>query len=242
MNLRFVAFLLVVLATTFGQAQLVASKDMTGREPQPAREMNVPLPAECPQTDERFIDHADGFVRKQHPEKLELSIVSVEPALLAPGKDFKVTVRLKNVGSYNALIPWQEMQVQPAQIDPEDSTVSYQSALISLKVGTAKESPIRIKGELWLHGAPNERRDFLELLPGNWVELSFSGKAECQYDGDLCRKLEPDGRGALTAHWEQWLFEEKVENCRAKTAALVMRRLKSDPIVIGYGGPIHPAK
>ena len=237
---RFVALpVLALVMTPCTLAQLVATKDLTSSPAKPATPTEAPTttsPASGEQERDCFIDHRDGAVVREVREKIRLEIVSADPRLVYDKAPILVTVRLKNEGDQPVLVPWRTVHVEPVRIGPNYET-DYEQATIRVKLGTQEKrgQGTHLKGGAVLEAVPDKYDQHIQLLPGQWVEVKFSAFVECLYDTDWgCPGFKADQRAQLVAHWDEWLFTQQGQGCKAVTGAYKSRTIDSDPVGIVY--------
>jgi len=133
---------LVTSLSACAVAQLIATKDLTHISGQPTTPVKAPYATpviSAAGENDCFIDHRDGAIVRDVPEKLSFEIVSAEPRLVHNGAEITVTVRLKNEGDQQVVVPWEVGAIEPVKTDPNDETLSYESATIRLALGSPKD-------------------------------------------------------------------------------------------------------
>ena len=233
---------LMLFASHYAPAQLVATKDLTDTGSVPTALPTLPellsdtRTPDNPEKQDCFFGMAHGVIVRDVPEKLHLEIVSADPRLVYDGTAMMITVRLKNVGDLPVLVPWQTNQVEP-DIDPKTGDTSYESATIHLTFGTLEDRQhyTYLKGEATLAAAPSNRAQHLELLAGQWVDLKFKAALECHSKETwACKQFHADEHAQLTAHWWEWLFTREEKGCGGMRGAFKSRTLESTPIEVVY--------
>lgn len=221
-------------------AQLIDTKDLTNAPTaQQATTANLavgengnPLDQDC------FIDHFNGFVIRDVPEKLHLEIVSADLQAIDGKTQITANIRLKNEGNHAVLLPWQAVEVEPPRTGA-DEELKYEAAIIGLKLGTQKyrNHGARLKGEAELRADPNSYAQHVDVLPGQWVELKYTALVECQYElagAPLCSPFKDDKHARLTAFWHEWVITEQGYGCTAKSRSDKSRMIDSPPLEIEY--------
>lgn len=231
---RMALFVCWVLVSGCAAAQLIDTKDLTD-----SRAVVTPTPSQSTTTDKDcFIDHSDGRIIRDIPEKLRLEIVSAELQRIDETTQITAHIQLKNEGSHAVLLPWQTAAVGPRRT-AADEEVKYEAAIVGLKLGTQeyRSHGTRLRGEAELRADPNSYVQHVELLPGQWVDLKYTALVECQYDladPPLCSPFRTDEHARLTAFWHEWLITEQGDGCAAKSSADKSRMIDSPPLEIDY--------
>jgi hypothetical protein len=216
--------------------QLVATKDFISDPVKP------PIPTQPTsgttegQGRDCFHEHYDGAIVRNVREKLRLEVVSADPRLIYDKAAIVVIVRLKNEGDQPVLVPWQTVHSQPVKMAPDDET-SYENATIRVTLQTQEKrgGGAYLKGGAVFEALPDNYGQHAQLLPGQWVEVRFRALVECLYSPDWgCPAFKADQHAQLMAHWNEWLFTQKGDGCKAVTGAYTSRTLDSDPLEIVY--------
>jgi hypothetical protein len=235
--------LLVTLAlSTVSGAQLIDTKDASNISLRPTTSAQVQatdLATKATPEEDCFTDHYDGFVKRKHPEKLRLEIVSADTHFANETTEIIVTVRIKNEGHWPVLLPWQTDPVAPSKTGGPNDEVSHEGGLLRLSLGTqeyrAHGAPL--EGDVEFEAVPRSLEEHVRLLQGQWVEVRFKALAECWLnaaDPPLCSEFKTDEHARLTAEYNEWLFTQQGQGCKAVSSSAEARRLKSDPIEIDF--------
>jgi hypothetical protein len=183
------------------------------------------------------VSNSDGVVQGHKKDKLEVTIMSVEPRVLKAGEEFEVTVRLKNAGHTKLFIPWQTIDdprpepKDPSGIEREDT--GYFT--LSLGTGDNQEIGTSIVADTDLFGTPGEKSTYHLLSPREWMTFRIRAAVRCKWPGDssLCKTFESDTNGALTISWTESLYTKKREKCSVNTGAYTRREAESKPFHVG---------
>jgi hypothetical protein len=238
-----VILLLAALAlSTVSAAQLIDTKDASNISRRPATSAQVQATdsatQESPEED-CFIDHYDGLVKRKHPEKLHLEIVSADTHFANETTEIIVTVRIKNEGHWPVLLPWQTDPVVPAKTGRPNDEVSHEGGVLGLSLGTQeyRAHGARLEGDVEFEAVPRSLEDHVRLLQGQWVEVRFKALAKCwlnSADLPLCSEFKTDEHARLTAEYSEWLFTRQGQGCKVVSSSFQARRIKSDPIEIDF--------
>ena len=215
-------------------ASYVSLKATTSAKFEPADSINGVL-----QEGDCFIEHYDGFVKRKHPEKLRLEIVKADTHFAADMTEIVVTIRIRNEGSWPALLPWQTDPVVPASTGRANDEVSYEAGSLRLTLGTQENRAqgAILEGKVELQAVPHSYEQHVRLRHGQWVEVQFKAVAKCWLnaaDPPLCSEFKADEHARLTAQYREWLFKHQGEGCKTVSGSDKARDIKSDPVEIDF--------
>jgi hypothetical protein len=224
-------------------AQLIDTKDaseVSVKSASPSLEPVVAPVADEGQAKDCFVDHYDGAVIPEHPEKIRLEIVSADTHFVDDTTELTVIVRIKNDGHWAILLPWETDAVEPEKTGGPNDEVRYEAASLRLKLGT-QENRVHgafLQGRLEFQANPHSYEQSVRLLPGQWVEVKLKALAKCLYDAaepPLCSEFKADEHGHLTAHWSEWRFTtQRVQGCNDISSSEKARMIDSGPVEIDF--------
>jgi hypothetical protein len=169
---------------------------------------------------------------------LQLAIVALSPAQLRIGEEFRVTVRLKNMGLKPILVPSITDGEKVIRTSADGTEEKYEVGDVSLRLGTAKRRSMPIflhsAGALFAH--PDDPGSYLSLGHGNWVNIKFKARVECGLE-ECLGDIEPDPKAVLTGWWYQRVLTHRVRGCDEDHGSYAIRELSSTPFGIVVRGP-----
>jgi hypothetical protein len=238
--------LIAVLALTpLCLAQEIGSRDLTLAWEAPNDHLPSPLSAACPTVNSTI---SPGVQSKQPAAKnlddksLEFTIAEVTPPELHIGDDFTATVRLKNIGSAEILLPWQPDGERVVRVSPDGKEEMYEVADVTfrLKTGAKHRAPMFLESAGALFAHPEDEASYIKLDPGRWVDVKLKGVLTCGLP-ECPDDAVPDDHAVLTAWWYQRILTHKVEGCNEDHGSSVVRQLDSAPRSIVVLAPASSA-
>jgi hypothetical protein len=231
-KLSFVSFLAMGLAQ-FCAAQQVGSRDLTQSWQPPNDHLPSPLSAACPTVNSTISPGSQmpGATPKAIDDKaLEFTIAELAPPELHIGEDFTATVRLKNIGSAEILVPWQPDGERVVRVSPDGKEEMYEVADVTfrLKTGAKHRAPMFLESAGALFAHPDDEASYVKLDPGRWVDVKLKGVLTCGLP-ECPDDAVPDDHAVLTAWWYQRILTHKVEGCSEDHGSSVVRQLDSAP-------------
>lgn len=215
--------LVLCLASVGLWSQEVGSIDFRTAAREPAWDHPLPQPpADCG-TKSNF-HHSSGFAVGLEPLKIEF--VSVKPATLAQGMKFTATIRLRNLGTGPAQIPW-NLSPKDTKSKQDPKHMAYVWGQASVRVdqnGAGRE----FASTPPLFADSKNSQYWKTLAPGRSVSITFAVDTECT-GKQPCPKLEV-GEATLTAEWMQAEVSTEANGCDVQTAGMIQYELKSDPL------------
>lgn len=206
----------IALVQCEGFAQLAGARDLTHLRP--ATERTPPKPPSCKTMRGRI---ADGWRPRDEGEALKLEILDSEPKAIESGSNFRLKVRLTNVGEKPITIPW--------SIDQNIvNGNSYEVGTLSLSGGTAaSDCTQELEVGPALFATPNNPKTHLTLNPNQWIEIVVSTKAaDCPEEGK-CTALKPTEEYFIEASWSEHSQSREVKGCEVTNFAYFIRRAES---------------
>jgi hypothetical protein len=227
------SFISVLALAPFCLAQQVGSRDLTLSWQAPNDHLPSPLSAACPTVNATI---SEGLQPKQPAAKeiddkaLEFTIAEVTPPELHIGDDFTATVRLKNIGSAEILVPWQPDGERVVRVSPDGKEEMYEVADVTfrLKTGAKNRTSMFLESAGALFAHPDDEASYIKLDPGRWVDIKLKGVVACGLP-ECPDDAVPDDHAVLTAWWYQRILAHKVEGCSEDHSSSVVRQLDSAP-------------
>ena len=222
-------------------AQQAGYRDLTISWRAPEDHIPTPSSAVCPSVrstvsdgDPRQLPSAPG----KPGDKLEFTVRQIVPAELHVGEDFTATVRLKNAGATQVLIPWQTDGEQVVRVSKDGKQEIYEVADVAfrLKTGDKKRAPMFLQSDGALFAHPDDHASYLALEPGRWVDIKLKGAVVCGLS-DCLAEAEADDHAVLTAWWYQRVSTHRVDGCQEDHGAYTVRQLDSSPYPLAIRGP-----
>jgi len=244
----------IILCTAFslllsaGWGQLVASRDITSGWSVPPEHVPGPPSDTCPKVN-YSVSPADETKKVSPPEgeRVELKIVQIAPSQLTIGEEFTAIVEFKNAGTSTVLVP---STADGAQLTgdagaggDERTEEKYEVADVSFRLVTGKvhRTPIFLNSAGALFADPNNKRTYVTLAPGNWLEIKLKGVVECGAAKCL-GTLEADSDGVLTAWWYQRVLTHKVSGCEENHGSIDVREVYSAPFRVVVHNSVKKAE
>lgn len=231
----FAAWRLVIPASW---AQMVAFRDLTTGWRVPSEHVPGPTNDQCPKINYSLSDgEKAGSSKPPKPEgeRLELQIVQVSPAQLKIDEEFTATVRLKNAGSGEVLIPATADGAQLSASPGNDSDMEekYEVGDVSFRLATGKDhrAPMFLSTGGALFADPEDKKTYVSLAPGNWLDIKLRGAVECGAAKCL-GALQSDSDAVLTAWWYQRVLTHRVSGCDESHGSIAVRELDSTPFKV----------
>jgi hypothetical protein len=169
---------------------------------------------------------------------LELTIVETTPAKLEIGNDFNASVRLKNIGTTQVLVPAIADGEQVLRSSANATEEKYEVGDISFRLMTGNPHgiPIYLDSAGALFANPDDKASYLALEPGKWLEIKLHARVECGMENCM-GEIQPDSKGVLTAWWYQRVLSHKVNGCEETHGSFTVRELDSTPFTVEVSNP-----
>jgi len=232
------AHLTLLLLTLPCLAQQVSMRDLSASWRAPDDHIPPPSLDECPNPTHGISQQELGKPPLS-PDGLQLTVVRVAEPRVVIGEEFTATVNLKNAGTAPVRIPWQSDGEKVVHISPDGTEEKYEVADVNfrLRTGTKQPTPMPLQSEGALFAYPENADTYLELKPGQWVEMKVKGMVFCALEecpGDLV----PDEHATLTAWWYQRVLAHRVKACNDDHSSQPIRQLESAPFpVVVHAAP-----
>jgi hypothetical protein len=241
---RFLTLALCLAFAPLGRSQQVSTRDLSAAWRAPDDHVPAPSSDVCPDVQHRIVgaDPAAGAPSANDNDKLlELTIVSLSGPGLAIGDTFYATVDVKNVGPAPLRIPWQSDGEKVVHASADGSEEQYEVADVNFRLRTTGNQrapmPLETEGALFAH--PDNAASYLQLGPGQWVELKAKGTVECALD-ECPGNLVADERATLTAWWYQRVLTHHVKDCNDDHSSRQIRQVESAPFPVVVHAPRIP--
>jgi hypothetical protein len=228
-------------------AQLIATRDLTTGWRVPPEHVPGPSSDDCPKVN--YSVSPGDSTKKASPaqgERLEVEIVQVSPPQLTIGEEFVATVRLKNTGTTEILVPATangEQLTGKADGGNEKAEEKYEVGDISFRLATGKDhrTPIFLSSLGALFADPDDKNTYVALGTGNWIDIKLKGVVEC--GAEKCfGSLQADSDGVLTAWWYQRVLTHKVTGCEENHGSIDLREVDSTPIKVVVHSSVKKAE
>jgi hypothetical protein len=234
--------LLAVCLVNFCPAQQVGSRDLTLSWQAPNDHLPSPLSAACPTVNSTISPGAqtqEPAAKAIDDKALEFTIAEVDPPELHIGDDFTATVRLKNIGSAEILVPWQPDGERVVRVSPDGKEEMYEVADVTfrLKTGARHRAPMFLESAGALFAHPDDEASYVKLDPGRWVDVKLKGVLTCGLP-ECPDTAVPDEHAVMTAWWYQRILTHKVEGCSEDHGSSVVRQLDSAPRSVVVLAPV----
>jgi hypothetical protein len=221
------------LAIPGTSAQMIAFRDLTTGWRVPSERVAGPNNQNCPKINSSVSDGEQSDSAKSSKpqgERLELQVVEISPAQLKIGEEFSATVRVKNTGSNDVLVPGTADGAQLSGSAGNDTEEKYEVADVSFRLATGKDhrTPIFLDSTGALFADPDNKQTYVSLAPGNWLDIKLKGAVECG-TANCLGVLQPDSDAVLTAWWYQRVLTHSVKGCDEVHGAFTIRQLDSTP-------------
>jgi hypothetical protein len=224
------------LFATTAAAQMAAFRDLTQGSRVPTEHLSV---AQSCQTPNSSIDNSpSGALNNQDSKALQLTILETSPAKLEIGNDFNANVRLKNVGTNPVLVPAVADGERVLRTSSDGTEEKYEVGDISFRLATGKKRgiPVYLDSGGALFADPDDKKSYLSLAPGRWLDIKIHAKAECGLQNCVAH-IQPDQKAVLTAWWYERVLTHRVDGCREIHGSVEVRQLDSAPFTIEVREP-----
>jgi hypothetical protein len=227
---------LVLLISVFldltALGQQVGFLDLTQLDPNPFQHKRFEMGSDCPAVGGGRFGAAVGCPRPTKPLEIELlNFENGEPAL---GKESAVVVRIRNTGKEAAVLPWSTF---PAEIEEPDNAgkFGYDSAILGLTIflpGNLGISKTALS-EVSLFGSVTKAWTQQKVAPGEWVDIKFKVKLDCQYPEATCKSLTGAKELMVEAVWTESKNSVVYEKCSISGGSEAGRYLVSKEVAFG---------
>ena len=229
----------VALLGTSGDAQMIATRDLTTGSRIPAEHVPPPASASCDQVHQSISNGAvtPAVKADSTANGLQVQIVETSPAVLNIGDEFTATVRLKNAGTDVIAIPSVSDGERVAHTSADGAQEKYEvgDVTFALKSGKDRRVAAFLSSEGALFASPDDKNTYLPLPPGGWVELKLKAKVECGMQ-DCLSKIEPDEHAVLSAWWYQRVLTHSVTGCNEDHGSSTVKQANSAPFEVVVHG------
>lgn len=217
-------------------AQLVASRDLTSGWRVPSE--HIAIPETCDKPRSSVIDGDQAKAGTVKPKDLGLTIVEVAPTKLEIGNDFNATVRLKNNGTTQVLVPSVADGEQVLRSSAGGNEEKYEVGDISFRLTTGKAHgvPIYLNSAGALFANPDDKGTYLALEPGKWLDIKLHARVECGMENCM-GEIQPDSKATLSAWWYQRVLSHRVTGCEETHGNFTIRELDSSPFTVEVTEP-----
>jgi len=231
-----VVFVVAVFAANTLSAQMVGSRDLTSGWRVPSEHISVPENCEKPRSS--VIDGERAAPGGAQAKDLELTIVETSPAKLEIGNDFNASVRLKNVGKTEVIVPSAADGERVLRPSGDGTEEKYEVGDISFRLATGKQHsiPVYLNSTGALFADPDDKSSYISLKPGTWLEIKLHARVECGMENCM-GEIQPDNQAVLTAWWYQRVLSHRVSGCDETHQSVKVRELDSAPFTIEVKSP-----
>jgi hypothetical protein len=212
-------------------AQLVASRDLTSGWRVPSE--HIAIPETCDKPHSSVINGDPAKAGAVKAKDLELTIVETSPAKLEIGNDFNATVRLKNNGTVQVLVPSVPDGEQVLRSSANANEEKYEVGDISFRLTTGKPHgvPIYLNSAGALFANPDDKASYIALEPGKWLDIKLHARVECGME-ECMGEIQPDSKATLSAWWYQRVLSHRVTGCEETHGSFTVRELDSSPFIV----------
>lgn len=217
-------------------AQMVGSRDLTSGWRVPSEHISIPQSCEKPRSSVMDGEQVDRDRVKT--KDLELTIVEISPAKLEIGNDFNASVRLKNVGTTEVVVPSAADGERVLHASADGTEERYEVGDVSFRLTTGKQRgiPVYLNSAGALFADPDDKSSYLSLKPGTWLEIKLHARVECGME-DCMGDIQPDNKAVLTAWWYQRVLSHRVSGCDETHQSVKVRELDSAPFTVEVKNP-----